>query len=665
MTIEHNASGANANGNTAGNGAASEHTPEGVGRVGCPPGQEANVDEFYFWVAPGQLVEQTQIVRVPTVMGGVEVEVFGVVEQVYRRSTISSMHMELAAHDGDPIADDSMLDRDGVTYAQVRVVNAFPPRLSPPIEGSTVYSCGARDAERAYEMDTYSAERGICVGLIRNGGDSTAGRAFLDSDFLLGAQSGHLNVNGAAGSGTKSSFLTIAASQTIHAVQANAAGAVGTGKAPRIKAIIFNVKGFDLFSLDRWSTKFNEDDLAVWREMGVTSPDIFRSIAYYAPETGQRSGTPMPIVTGRPGDARPYSWSLRDIIDFGLFDLLFSEETRANDNIVTLINWLHHRLSVGRSKSLSLHERLGEAPDPRMAARRQLTDTLDRGFNSKNDLDNTAGDGSGKPVVTFQDLLDFIEAKAQPDARDVNDESLRTMSNSTIQALWRRLARVLGPTSGLLRRDDVDGAPIALATAEEDISVIDIQSIQDSHLQRFVIASVLQQLVQWRSGPHAAQYETFLVVIDELNRYAPRGASDSITKLFEYVASQMRSRGIILFGGQQQGSRVSEVVIENSQTRALGRSGGQELADSIWRGFSEGDRKLALRLGPDEKVIVAPNFREALHVKVPRPPWAMRPEEATDQPPACLADAAVAPGVAAGKAAISDAGRAAASSMEL
>ena len=49
----------------------------------------------------------------------------------------------------------------------------------------------------------------------------------------------------------------------------------------------------------------------------------------------------------------------------------------------------------------------------------------------------------------------------------------------------------------------------------------------------------------------------------------------------------MRSRGIILFGAQQQGSRVSEVVIENSQTRVLGRSGGQELADSIWRGFSE------------------------------------------------------------------------------
>lgn len=633
--------------------------PVAVGRIGCPVGQEANVDEFYFWVAPGQLVEQTQIVRVPTNMGGVDVELFGVVEQVYRRSTISSMHMELAAHDGDPVADDLMLDRDGVTYAKVRVVNAFPPKLAPPIEGSTVFSCGEQEAERAYEMDQYATERGVCIGLIRNGGDSTAGRAFLDQDFLLGAQAGHLNVNGAAGSGTKSSFLTLATYQTINALKARSAGMVGSGERPRIKAFIFNVKGFDLFWLDRWSTRFGEADARVLAEMGMATPDVFRSIAYYAPETSQRSGDPRAIPTERPGDVRPYSWSLKDIIDFGLFDLLFSEEARANDNLVTLINWLSHRLSTGRTKALSLDERLGGQPDARHAARRQLTDANEKAFNARNDLKN------GMPLLTFQDLLDYIEQKAQPESKELDDDSLRSMSNSTIQALWRRLARVLGPNSGLLRRDDVEGSPLALATAPEDVTVIDIQSITDAHLQRFVIASALNQLVQWRSGPHAARHETFLVVIDELNRYAPRGASDAITKLFEYVASQMRSRGIILFGAQQQGSRVSDVVIENSQTRVLGRSGGQELADSIWRGFSDGDRKLALRLGPDEKVIVAPNFREALHVKVPRPPWAMRPEEQTDSPPEWLADAEQSPGVASSKAAPSAAGRRRAESLEL
>ncbi|MEX2245079.1 MAG: ATP-binding protein [Dehalococcoidia bacterium] len=643
------------------NGHTAEQVDErvAVGRVGCPIGQEANVDEFFFWVAPESLVEQTQIVRVPTVMGGEPIELFGVVEQVYRRSGTSSMQMELAAHDGNPLADDLMLEREGVTYAKVRVVNAFPLKLAPPVEGSTVYRCAERDAERAYEMDAYSAERGVCIGLIRNGGDSTAGRAFLDQDFLLGSQSGHLNVNGAAGSGTKSSFLTIATAQTVRAVQARAEAMTGTGRRPRIKAVIFNVKGFDLFWLDRWSTKFTEQDARVWREMGVEAPDVFRSIAYYAPETPERSGSARAIGTERPGDVRPYSWSLKDIIDFGLFDLLFSEETRANDNQVTLINWLHHRLSTGRTKALGFSERLGGKPDERAESRRQLTDTLDKAFDVRN-----AMGGDGRDLLSFGDLLGYLEEQAKPAEGNITEEGLRSMSNSTIQALWRRLSRIIRHDSGVLRREDIEGAPLTVATAPEDVSVIDIQSITDAHVQRFVIATVLSQLVQWRSGPHAARDEIFLVVIDELNRYAPRGASDAITKLFEYVASQMRSRGIILFGGQQQGSRASEVVIENSQTRVLGRSGGQELADSIWRGFSEGDRKLALRLGPDEKVVVAPNFREALHIKVPRPPWAMRPEEATDEPPAFLRSAKRAPGAGAGRAAPSADGRRKAQALE-
>jgi DNA helicase HerA-like ATPase len=118
----------------------------------------------------------------------------------------------------------------------------------------------------------------------------------------------------------------------------------------------------------------------------------------------------------------------------------------------------------------------------------------------------------------------------------------------------------------------------------------------------------------------------------------------------------MRSRGIILFGAQQQGSRVSEVVIENSQTRVLGRSGGQELADSIWRGFSDGDRKLALRLTAGDKVISAPNFREALHVRVPRPPWAMRPEEQQAEPPKCLVGARPSEGARLRRARTSESG---------
>ena len=278
----------------------------------------------------------------------------------------------------------------------------------------------------------------------------------------------------------------------------------------------------------------------------------------------------------------------------------------------------------------------------------------------------------GRPIANFtqkfgsSDLIGkaqaaierLVSAEEEVQADDGRCFSLR------VQPYRTRDNHIAGAVATFVDISELKANQARIARARDYAETI-VQSIHDAHLQRFVIAAALNQLVQWRSGPHAARHETFLVVIDELNRYAPRGASDSITKLFEYVASQMRSRGIILFGGQQQGSRVSDVVIENSQTRALGRSGGQELADSIWRGFSEGDRKLALRLSPDEKVIVAPNFREALHVKVPRPPWAMRPEEASDTPPACIADAQRAPGVDAGKATPSAEGKRKAQSLEM
>jgi DNA helicase HerA-like ATPase len=624
-------------------------TSQAVGRVGCPPGQEANVDEFFFWVAPGALVEQTQIVRVDTRMAATEVIVYGVVEQVYRRSAITSMQMEVAAHNADPVTDDLILERAGVTYAKARVINTKPPVLAPPVEGSTVRLCSGDEAETAYEMDQYGAERGVCIGLIRNGGNATAGRAYLDQDFLLGAQAGHLNVNGAAGSGTKSSFLTIATYQTVNAIKALAQRKVGSGERPRVKAVIFNVKGFDLFSLDRWSKRFTDEDARIWREMGVDTPNIFRSIAYYAPERPGEGR--IPEETGRPGDVRPYSWSLKDVVDFGLFELLFSDETRANENMVTLINMLVHRLSGPRRPSLMARlgvENGSASTEPESErARRQLTDSMETVFDPNNPLS----------VRTFGALLDEIQRRAAPEQDDLTDDALRQMSRSTIQAFWRRLARVLGPGSGLLRRDDVEGRPPLLVTGDEDVAVIDIQSIADHHLRRFAIAAVLNQLVQWRTGRLGGRHEYFLVVIDELNLYAPRGATDAITRLFEHVASQMRSRGIILFGAQQQGSRVSEVVIENSQTRVLGRSGGQELADPIWRGFSEGDRKLALRLGAGEKVIVAPNFREALHVRVPRPPWAMRPDEEMTEPPSFLSNAQPAGGARLARARVSDEGR--------
>ena len=260
------------------------------------------------------------------VMGGAEVELFGVVEQVYRRSTISSMHMELAAHDGDPVADDLMLDRDGVTYAKARVVNAFPPKLAPPIEGSTVFSCSeqrrrarVRDGRlrrRARRLRRPHPQRRRLDGRARVprpglparravGAPQRQRRRRLRHEVVVPDDGGvpddqrREGARRRAWSGTRAG----AAHQGDHLQR--------EGLRPLLaRPLVDEVhRGRPGGVAARWASR---------------RPDVFRSIAYYAPETAQRSGAPMPIPTERPGDVRPYSWSLKDIIDFGLFDLLFS-----------------------------------------------------------------------------------------------------------------------------------------------------------------------------------------------------------------------------------------------------------------------------------------------------------------------------------------------------
>jgi DNA helicase HerA-like ATPase len=149
----------------------------------------------------------------------------------------------------------------------------------------------------------------------------------------------------------------------------------------------------------------------------------------------------------------------------------------------------------------------------------------------------------------------------------------------------------------------------------------------EMELQRFIVATIFRQLVEARAGANAVSGLVYLVTLDELNRFAPRGARDPITRLIETVASEMRSRGIILLGAQQQASKVSEKVIESSGILALGKSGPLELESSAWRGLSKSAKRKAGSLPLNEKLILQDNFREPMHVRVPFPVWAMNPRE--------------------------------------
>jgi DNA helicase HerA-like ATPase len=121
-------------------------------------------------------------------------------------------------------------------------------------------------------------------------------------------------------------------------------------------------------------------------------------------------------------------------------------------------------------------------------------------------------------------------------------------------------------------------------------------------------------------------------MLDELNRFAPRGGKDPITGLIEQVAAEMRSQGIILLGAQQQASLVSTRVFENAGIKAVGKSGSMEMGRDIWRFLGETARRKAANLDKTEKLLIQDSFREPMLVRIPMPPWALNPHEAAPAP---------------------------------
>ncbi len=578
---------------------------EVIGRIGAPGGLEATSDSFYFWAADQELVEKTQLVRAESVAGGQPAEFYGLVTEVYRRSRRQSIIEEADRFDTRP-DEEVALDSKGVTYAMVRLLASRPTVFAPPREDAPVLPALEEHVRVAYGFDEMASP--MVVGLVRNGGSRTAGRAFIDTDYLLGAQGGHLNVTGIAGVGTKSSFLTIVLSQLLRWAEERRAESPSDPDRVELKAVILNVKGFDLFWLTEYSTAFTAEDAETWREMGWGEPRPM-DCELFAP-VDPRSGQAVQI--GCPGKVEAYSWGLADVLESDLFSYLFSDSDRQDDNFQLVLSDIE-RLLVDEVRHGPKVMRAMRPEGPQTF--QELFDWFRHGING----DFPAGEEVGQ--LLWGRL-----------------EQLGAHHQGTIRRFFRRLRRIVYESSGVFAYDQPKGRPLDLNHFKSGKpAVVDIASLIDRHLQRFVVAALLHQARDLQTGPNASRGMHYVFVLDELNRFAPKGHTDPITLLVEEVAAELRSRGVILLGAQQQASLVSARVVENASIRAVGRTGGHELAQDVFSFLPSELRDYVEKQGPADKVVHMPAFREPMMVRVPRAPWAMRRQEATSTPPSALA----------------------------
>ena len=239
-------------------------------------------------------------------------------------------------------------------------------------------------------------------------------------------------------------------------------------------------------------------------------------------------------------------------------------------------------------------------------------------------LKNAAAESEGpelriskKIVQSYTELARLICATAP----DKDSFWFENVAGSTRLAVVRRLRGIAPQVESVI-------GPGAGFNYDRQLNVIDLHRLTDK-AKSFVIGAVLRTLYEERES-RPGEHPTVYLVLDELNKYAPRDNKGPIGQMLLDVAERGRSLGIILIGAQQTASEVEDRVVGNAALRVVGRLEASEARKDTygWLGSSL-DRRATL-LQPGNMIISQPQVPVPLLVRFPFPAWATRRSEAPE-----------------------------------
>lgn len=498
--------------------------------------------------------------------------------------------------------------------AEVQWIRTVPERFLPPLSGAQVWRSTEVHRERALFLDQMDEAERLPLGL-----DMSNQPVYVAFSFINGDKGGHVSISGKSGVATKTSYALF----LLYLLFETDWGARVRGANAAERAVVFCVKGEDLLHLDRANRDFFSDTpravdaQAAWARLGVENPGPFRNVRVYAPrsEEDDRGTRVANVHTRDRRHVNVYGWTPWAFIREGLLDYVFDDLEQGQLSFIEqvvklqLLRWAYpvEGDDTGRVVLINPDE-LGETvPNSWERARRVAK--------------HPQPAGAGVVIDDFAALSEFIAGKVLEGSNDYDSRWTGSVQVGTAQAFVRRL------WGAEPRLRAVIAAGLTVVDRSAPISVIDIHSLHED-AQRFVVGAVLASV--WAEHESSQAAGRSWILLDELNKYAPRQGRSPIKHLLVDIAGRGRSLGVLLLGAQQNPSGVDPNITGNAALHVVGQIRAQEATEL---GFLPTEmRNRAQILAPGTMITSQPLIPAPIPVRFPFPPYATRVAEVADDP---------------------------------
>jgi len=564
-------------------------------RIGMVDGSvDSNSRRFHVVLDADVVVQLDDLVAVTQELpSGGEVVHYGIVVETTR-------HIEGARFASDTIhIGEETMPGETARRVEVQVLRADPEMWLSPEPGMAVRR--AREKERDIALFADQMQKPLAVGF-----DQSSDPVSVDFDFIDGTRGAHVNISGISGVATKTSYALFVLYMLLETAQGQRL--LGTN-AVNTRGIVFNVKGEDLLFLDRPNRKLTEESRSQWSWLGVEQPGGFSDVRLYSPRAAGATGTVVPDVRGRDrGSVVAYGWTPWEFIRQGLLRFLFTED----DDRRTQVGFVEQQVRLQLARHAVPLEKdssgavvlIDTAPD-------EVPYDFERIVGASRDA---VPANVGTVVRDFGDLLSFLENKliAQQDPDWSGNTQL-----TTVQAFVRRLFAMRRRVGHL-----VTTGVTSVDLDQSRLSVVDISRLHQA-AQRFVVGALLDAI--WDSKQGTGREPLRFVVLDELNKYAPREGYSPLKELLVDIAERGRALGVILVGAQQAATAVDPAIIRNAAVKVVGRLDALEAGE--YRFLTPELRERATRFLPGTMVVDQPLVPAPIPVRFPFPGFATNPDE--------------------------------------